>query len=569
MNRHTRRACDRTDGFSFVELLVTIIIAGIAFAALVPVFVGAQQVASGEQQRNAALGLAQDKLEKIRGLDYDLIDQEDLTNNTIPNAQFGTTVAWATGGGGTRDYTITYQVDYLPEGSTDGTESYKQVTVTVAWTGNPKPIKPVVLSTMVSKQYAGPQIARFEVGPDNILREETSGGWSIVSGPVVLDAYLVSEDILSMNQGAAEEDRGYVEFTITPMAGTAMVAQKVTVPVGSGAEAGHYTFQWDNSSAPSGVYIFQAVAVAGFGSRTQGMPVSIALNYYNGAPPAPENLTATSVGDSVVNLGWTTPSTGYVDHYEVWRSTDGVTFAKLADAPSESYQDLTVSNGTTYQYKVKTVDKDLVAGLLSEAVSATPNVTGDSTAPTVPTLLTATADPSQPTVHLTWTASVDDFGLAGYVIERGPGVAGPWVVLQSSYGDVFYDDIAAGWSSTWYYQVRAVDLVGNQSANATVGPVTTVPIVYRDITVTNNSAADVYVWVENAASLTWYAMDGTEAPTRPASGERVKKNKAVTWSNVPGGIYNVFYSSSSTWPGTFLKTEAVNASAGDGTSSYP
>ena len=113
---------------------------------------------------------------------------------------------------GTRNYTVTYDVDYLPEGSADGAESYKQVTITVAWTGNPKPIKPVVLSTMVSKQYAGPQIVRFEVGPDNVLREETSGGWSIISGPVVLDAYLSPEDILSMDQDAAEEDRGYVEF---------------------------------------------------------------------------------------------------------------------------------------------------------------------------------------------------------------------------------------------------------------------------------------------------------------------------------------------------------------------
>ena len=89
----------------------------------------------------------------------------------------------------------------------------------------------------------------------------------------------------------------------------------------TGAEKGHYTFQWDNSEAPSGVYIFQAVAVAGFGSRTQGMPVSIAFNYYNGAPPPPTGLHVTSVGTGVVNLGWTAPSTGYVDHYEVWRST--------------------------------------------------------------------------------------------------------------------------------------------------------------------------------------------------------------------------------------------------------
>ena len=36
MSRHFWRACNREAGFSFVELLVTIIIAGIIFAAMVP-----------------------------------------------------------------------------------------------------------------------------------------------------------------------------------------------------------------------------------------------------------------------------------------------------------------------------------------------------------------------------------------------------------------------------------------------------------------------------------------------------------------------------------------------------
>ncbi len=51
MSRHFWRACDRAAGFSFVELLVTIIIAGIAFAAMVPVFVQAQQASSGDKTR--------------------------------------------------------------------------------------------------------------------------------------------------------------------------------------------------------------------------------------------------------------------------------------------------------------------------------------------------------------------------------------------------------------------------------------------------------------------------------------------------------------------------------------
>ena len=55
-------------GFSFVELLVTIIIAGIAFAAMVPLFVQAQQKNSADNVRNISLQIAQDKIEKIRQL---------------------------------------------------------------------------------------------------------------------------------------------------------------------------------------------------------------------------------------------------------------------------------------------------------------------------------------------------------------------------------------------------------------------------------------------------------------------------------------------------------------------
>ena len=74
MNRHFWRACDREGGFTFVELLVTIIIAGIAFAAIVPLFVQAQEKNSADNARNVSLQIAQDKIEKIRQLDYDQID---------------------------------------------------------------------------------------------------------------------------------------------------------------------------------------------------------------------------------------------------------------------------------------------------------------------------------------------------------------------------------------------------------------------------------------------------------------------------------------------------------------
>jgi hypothetical protein len=407
-----------------------------------------------------------------------------------------------------------------------------------------------------------------------MFQDLTTGSWSIVSGPVVLDAYIASEDILSMNQGAAlDEDRGYVEFTVTPVNGTSVATAKVTAPVGAtGSEQAHYTFEWDNSEAGDGVYIFQAVAVSGFGSRAEGMPVSIALMYENHAPPAPTNLEVDAVGDQTVQLGWVRPAAADVQHYQVWRSADGVNFSKIADnVPSEGYTDASgLVNGDTYYYKVRAVDSEGFAGASSNVVTATPLIPGDTTAPTVPSPLTAVADTGAATVHLTWAAASDpESGLSGYTIERSPDSV-TWAVIQSGYDDVFYDDTAAGWSTTWYYRVKAVNNVAGESAYATAGPVTTIPEIFRSITVTNNSSADVYVWLENAVLGEWFAIDGTSYTTRPASGERVRKNnKSVTWSNLHSGIYNVYIHSGSSSGSTLLKTQAVTATAGDGTASYP
>jgi type II secretory pathway pseudopilin PulG/fibronectin type 3 domain-containing protein len=572
MSRHFWQACDREAGFSFVELLVTIIIAGIAFAAMVPVFVQAQQATSGDLVRNAALQLAQDKLEKVRGLDYDLITTANLQSSTFADGQFGTSVTWTTGGGGSRTFLVAYQVDLLPVGSTLGNEKYKQVTITASWNSPPQPVAPVQLSTMVSMQYAGPQIIRFDVGPDSVLQDE-NGSSVIISGPVELDAFIAPEDILSMNQAATEANRGYVLFTVTSLSGTQVDSAKVTSPV-SGVPA-HYTYSWDNSTAANGVYILQAVAVAGFGSRAQGMPVSIALKYENLAPPAPTSLTALP-GDGSVILNWVASSAGDIDYYEVWRSTDGVTFEKRADVdvPAVTYSETGLTNGTTYYYKVRVVNTGGVASPFTEVLPVVPAVPVDIVPPTVPTPLVAQADAAQPTVHLSWPVSIDGgsptTGLAGYNLERSPdGIT--WTTLHSLYQANTYDDTTAGWSSTWRYRVQAVDFAGNSSAYAAAGPVTTAAPILRTIRVTNNSSTQMYVWVQNAATLQWFATSGAASATRPVSGVWVKKNgNSVTWSNLSTGIYNVYFLTSSTWNNTKIKkTLAVDVNAGNGFAAYP
>jgi prepilin-type N-terminal cleavage/methylation domain-containing protein len=580
MKGHTQRHGRRDAGFSFVELLVTIIIAGIAFAALVPVFVGAQKASSGDLVRNAALQLAQDKLEKIRGLDYDLIEQAALTNNTLPNNMFGTDVTWATGGGGERQFTVAYNVDLIDKngnaGAADGSESYKQVTITVGWPAPPSPVKPVVLSTMVSKQYSGPRIIKLDLGPSDVLStDSTTSKTTIVGGPLEIDAYIAPDNILGMNQAAAEAERGYVLFTITSLNGVAVASQKVTQPVDS-VEPAHYRFSWDNLSAPNGIYVIQAVAVAGAGSRTQGVPWSLALEFVNSLPPAPTNLAALP-GDGSVILTWTTAATGGVDRYEVYRSTDGVSFEHIGDATTTtSYTDTAVTNGTMYYYKVRTIDTAGATSPFTAAVTATPGQSGDTTPPSVPSPLVATVFAGRPTVSLIWAASSDvgspASGLAGYIVERQKSGSATWETLQTLYEDTVYDDTTAGWLTTWTYRVRAVDVAGNQSANATAGPVTTGAPIPRQIVVTNNGDKHTYVWVQNVATGEWYTRAGVVGYTTRPDGVQVKanKNNTATWISLPGALYNVYFMPSKQFNmADLLKSQVVNVSNGDGTAAYP
>ena len=62
----------RNGGFSLVELMITTVIAGIVFAGMVPMFVNAEQASSGDQMRNIATNVAQDRIEKLRVLDEHL-----------------------------------------------------------------------------------------------------------------------------------------------------------------------------------------------------------------------------------------------------------------------------------------------------------------------------------------------------------------------------------------------------------------------------------------------------------------------------------------------------------------
>jgi prepilin-type N-terminal cleavage/methylation domain-containing protein len=123
-------------GFSFIELLVTVVLAGIVFAAMVPVFAGALKKTTGDNLRVTAVNIAQDRIEKIRQLPYADIVAVSATPTALPNlynTAFPTTAPGIFAPtykpfGSNKTYYIDYSVSTYP--------TYKDVQVSVRWQGS-------------------------------------------------------------------------------------------------------------------------------------------------------------------------------------------------------------------------------------------------------------------------------------------------------------------------------------------------------------------------------------------------------------------------------------------------
>ncbi len=94
--------------------------------------------------------------------------------------------------------------------------------------------------------------------------------------------------------------------------------------------------------------------------------------------PAPTALTVNATASTQVSLNWTAPA-GAVDHYEVERKqTAAGSFVFVANAPSNTFTDTTVSAGAAYLYRVRAVEPSGVRSgpsnmALGAAVSFTDN----------------------------------------------------------------------------------------------------------------------------------------------------------------------------------------------------
>jgi chitodextrinase len=263
-----------------------------------------------------------------------------------------------------------------------------------------------------------------------------------------LGSYTVTT-ISGVNIYSREFEKGYVYVNPTP----ANVAS-VTLPQAS-QQLTHDNLLWPLSSIPS----VNAIALSGHSA-------AILLKADTTPPTVPTGLTATAVSSTQINLSWnasTDPDSAVTGY---WVYLNNVTLARTTGT---SFQHTGLTPGTTYNYRVSAYDASGNGSAWTATPVAVTTPVPDTTPPTVPTGLTATAV-SSTQINLSWNASTDpDSAVTGYWVYLNN------VTLARTTGTSFqHTGLTAG--VTYNYRVSAYDASGNGSAWTATPVAVTIPV---------------------------------------------------------------------------------------------
>lgn len=217
-------------------------------------------------------------------------------------------------------------------------------------------------------------------------------------------------------------------------------------------------------------------------------------------PTTPAGLQASASAPDMVDLVWqpaSDPESG-VSSYRVYR--DG---AFLTSSTATSIADATTQPLTTYTYEVSAVNGAGLEGSRSAVATATTPAVTDTTPPTTPSGLQATASGSD-RVDLTWQAASDpESGISSYRVYRD----GTFLLSTSA---TAIGDSGVQPHTTYSYEVSAVNGSGLESARSATATATTAAA--PDTTPpTSPSALQATVVGPRQVDLEWQAASDPES----------------------------------------------------------
>jgi fibronectin type 3 domain-containing protein len=226
------------------------------------------------------------------------------------------------------------------------------------------------------------------------------------------------------------------------------------------------------------------------------------------APPtAPTNVTANAISTSQINLSWTasTSSVG-IKNYVVQRCQGAAcsNFAPIgAPTTTTTFNDTGLTPSTSYSYEVNAVDTQNTSG-----ANSTPPATATTLSvvqpPTAPSNVTANAI-STTQINLSWTASTSSVGIKNYVVQRCQGAGCSNFGPIGSPTTTTFNDTGLTPSTSYSYEVNAVDTQNTSGTNSTPPATATTsagPTAPTNVTATAISSTQINLsWTAPNSSL--------------------------------------------------------------------
>jgi subtilisin family serine protease len=309
------------------------------------------------------------------------------------------------------------------------------------------------------------------------------------------------------------------------------------------------TTSFDDTTAQNGTtYYYQVAAVNGSGEARSNEVAALAAG-----PPGAPTLSVPVAGNGTVHLSWTAPASNGgspITQYKIFRGTspggEGTSSIASVGSATTSYDDGTVTNGTTYYYQVAAVNS---AGE-TRSIERSASPIGPPAAPVV------TPSPHLTSIGLSWPVPASGGSpVTSYRVYRGtsPGAEAATPISPGNYTQTTFSDSAVIQGVTYYYQVTAVDSANRESARSS--EIVSVAGATIDVFNQTGVAGEINtqrVTGSSAAPPTSLGAVGVGAPTATADSSgtavfargsdgalwwrRILPSGTTPWASLGGGI---------------------------------